>query len=269
MCEGGSCQLLGSFGIAVQMFIGVWCFFVLFVLWRCESPRRSLHTWLGDMSKQMIGAFWGHAMNVGMAVFFGERLGPSEANNQCVWYMVGFMSDIIFVTLLCWLVTRWVRPHVRQRCGLDLGDYEDPSIDLEPLALDDDASSVPIRRSHWAIWSLQLTIWLGIMTGVKVVVCYGVYVLQAVGYFWTAVAFDIFGLCGHRRLQLIASVVIVPIIGDTIQFAIQDGFLKKKLRIGDYREGSGKYATISREEAGALLDDSTPSGSAREEDAAE
>lgn len=265
-CAGGSCKLFGTFGIAVQVFIGAWCFLVLFVLWRLETPRRPAHTWFGDMSKQMIGAFWGHMMNVYMAVYFGQWLDPPEANNQCVWYMVGFMSDIVFVTALCWLVTLWVRPCVQQRCGLDLGDYEEPLSNMRPVSAvdgEDASSSLGDSRVDWRIWSFQLLIWLGIMTFVKIFVFYFAYVFQGLFYFWTAVTYHFFGLCGpnqwHRRMQLVVSIIFVPIVGDTIQFAIQDSFLKKKMTdfigAGGAREMvEGKYADIS--ERGSFLAES-------------
>lgn len=47
-------------------------------------------------------------------------------------------------------------------------------------------------------------------------------------YVWFALAFQGLGLCGRLNLQLIVSVVVVPVIGDALQFAIQDTFLKKK-----------------------------------------
>ncbi|CAE8623110.1 unnamed protein product, partial [Polarella glacialis] len=73
------------------------------------SPRRSFLTWVGDMSKQMVGAGWGHCMNIATAVVFGVELESSAANNQCVWYLVGFLCDISFVTFLCWAVNAAIR----------------------------------------------------------------------------------------------------------------------------------------------------------------
>merc|ERR1719387_338362 len=161
-CEGGTCELFGLFGIAVQVLIGVWCFVVLVILWRWERPRRSFSTWLGDMSKQMVGAAWGHFMNIAMALIFGlAPNGATPANNQCVWYTVGFVSDIIFVTVLSWIVTEAVRPIVLDRYGIDLGDYEDTHGESEE---EEDNASFRSRFSglmSWRIWVRQTGIWLG------------------------------------------------------------------------------------------------------------
>uniref|UniRef100_A0A7S0B832 Uncharacterized protein n=1 Tax=Pyrodinium bahamense TaxID=73915 RepID=A0A7S0B832_9DINO len=177
------------------------------------------------MSKQLVGAGWGHFMNLFVAVLFGKALTTSEANNQCVWYLVGFMSDIVFVTFLCWAVTTAARPWIRKHCGIDIGDYEGAS------SSDDAGEKQQAERpalSPWLMWCFQTAIWLAIMTLVKAVVSAGVYVAQDILYTGFALAFRAIGLCHHQNAQLVTSVIVVPIIGDAFQFAVQDGFLKKR-----------------------------------------
>lgn len=225
-CPGGTCELFGVFGILVQCLIGLWCVFTLLVMWWLETPRRSLLAWLGDMSKQMVGAAYGHFMNVGVALLFGTALETAATNNQCVWYLVGFLSDIFFSTFLCWLLTRALRPLFRSKCGIDIGEYED-----ESKAADDEAS-----MPAWLMWSLQTAIWLGILTVVKLVVSLGVYLAQEPLYCGLATLYRQLGLCHHQRAQLVASVVLVPIVGDAFQFAVQDSFLKNNAGTASSKE---------------------------------
>eukprot|EP00931_Biecheleriopsis_adriatica_P112932 TRINITY_DN87804_c0_g1_i1.p1 TRINITY_DN87804_c0_g1~~TRINITY_DN87804_c0_g1_i1.p1 ORF type:complete len:253 (+),score=35.12 TRINITY_DN87804_c0_g1_i1:31-759(+) len=215
-CPGGTCELFGIFGILVQVLIGAWCLLTLLVLWRMETPRRPFMTWLGDMSKQMVGAGYGHFLNIFVALLFGEELESAASNNQCVWYLVGFLSDIFFCTFLCWVVTKAMRPVIKERCGIDIGDYDSND------NVDDGRQSI----APWVMWCLQTGIWLGIMTAVKAVVSLGVYLAQGPLYGSLASAFHVVGLCHHQRAQLLVSVVFVPIIGDAFQFAVQDSFLK-------------------------------------------
>jgi len=225
-CEGGTCQLFGRFGIFVQLLIGAWCLLTLVVLWRCEAAdkRRPFLTWLGDMSKQLVGAAWGHFMNVFLALFVGNELeGGSTLNNQCVWYLMGFLSDIICVTFLCWWVTSAARPLIRKKCGIDIGEYEQDSHSPSP-----DGVAMVKGVPPWAMWCIQTGIWLAIMTAVKVVVSIGVFAAQNYLYVWLALAFQYGGLCHHQRAQLITSVIVVPVIGDAFQLAVQDGFLKRR-----------------------------------------
>lgn len=220
-CPGGTCQLFGLFGLFVQTLIGVWCVLTLLFLWWLETPRRSLTSWFGDMSKQMIGAGWAHFMNVFIALLLGQ-VETKIANNQCVWYVAGFCCDILFCTFLCWAVNSAVRPRMKQSCGIDIGDYEGHT--------DDKTDSL----NPWMSWILQTAIWMGIMTVVKVLVSVAIFLLQDIIYGSFASLFYHAGLCHHQRAQLLVSVLFLPIIGDAIQFAVQDGFLKSRAASQSY-----------------------------------
>lgn len=159
-------------------------------------------------------------MNVFAALLFGIILEADSNNNQCVWYLVGFLSDIFFCTFLNVALTSFVRPLFRNHCGIDIGDYEGHGAEQE-----DDRKT---NMQPWLMWSLQVAIWLGILTCVKAVVTLGVYLGENLLYTALAMCFHMSGLCGHQRAQLVASVIVVPIIGDAFQFAVQDSFLKKK-----------------------------------------
>lgn len=246
-CGGGSCELFGIFGIFVQCMIGVWCVVTLVVIWRCETPRRDFCTWLGDMSKQLVGAGWGHAMNIFLALLFGKAIDSAATNNQCVWYLIGFLSDIFCVTFLCWWVTSSLRPHIKERCGIDIGEYEGAGPGDKAEGSQEDDTSVPSETgmTWWLMWFAQTGIWLLIMTSVKAVVSVVVYLLQDWFYTWLATAFRILNLCGHAEAQLVMSVIVIPVVGDAFQFAVQDTFLKRKM------EQAPSYAELREKEGGA------------------
>lgn len=256
-CEGGSCQLFGVFGIFVQLMIGVWCVLTLVTLWRCEKNRRDFCTWLGDMSKQLVGAGWGHAMNIFLALIFGTALESEAANNQCVWYLVGFLSDIFVVTFLCWLVTSNLRPHIKEQCGIDIGEYDqaagersDSSQEGDVLEPDEQAG-----MAWWMMWICQTGIWILIMTSVKVAVSICVFLAQDWLYGGLATIFHSLGLCGHEHSQLITSVIIVPVIGDAFQFAVQDTFLKRKAEEDSYEECQSQELQKGRDPGDCELSD--------------
>jgi len=230
-CPGGSCKLFGPFGLLVQALIGVWCVLTLVVMWKLEKHPRPFLVWLGDMSKQMVGAGYGHFMNIFLAMLFGEALTDESTNNQCVWYLVAFLSDIIFVTALCWLATKAVRPLIQRHCGMDIGDYggeEASNNDDSSESSEDEQANCVKGCPPWVVWCCQTGIWLAIMTAVKAVVTVGLYFGQGPLYASLAWIFSSTGLCGHHRRQLAVSVIVVPLIGDALQFAVQDGFLKKQ-----------------------------------------
>eukprot|EP00928_Gymnodinium_smaydae_P088678 TRINITY_DN72741_c0_g1_i1.p2 TRINITY_DN72741_c0_g1~~TRINITY_DN72741_c0_g1_i1.p2 ORF type:complete len:280 (+),score=47.04 TRINITY_DN72741_c0_g1_i1:220-1059(+) len=261
-CAGGTCELFGLFGIIVQLVIGVWCVYVLWYMWRIESPRRSYETWVGDMSKQLVGATWGHFMNVAMAMVFG-RATSVVGRNQCVWYLVGFVTDIIFVTFLSWYVTAKLRPVILRRCGLDIGDYEPPP-------KDELATSRPhTGRVSSKVWVQQTLIWLAITTFVKVVVAFGVILCQDLLYWIFAISFSVLGLCGHRRAQIVVSLFLVPLIGDAFQFAVQDGFLKRRLMDNPDKRADVEYSVVSSESQALIDNANTPANTFDREQAEE
>mmetsp|Transcript_27060 Transcript_27060/g.59386 ORF Transcript_27060/g.59386 Transcript_27060/m.59386 type:complete len:250 (-) Transcript_27060:77-826(-) len=231
VCEGGTCELFGIFGIAVQVSIALWCISVLLFMWGMETPRRSFFTWCGDSSKQLIGAGWGHAMNVFLAMLFGLALEPVDSRNQCVWYLVVFMSDIIFVTLLCWAATVTLRPFFRDRCGIDIGEYEGNEDEGSQKGEASGTGAAPTGR--WRMWAIQLVLWLSIVTIIKAFVTTAIYFSQGVFYSAVALFFRSLGMCGHQRAQLVTSVIVVPVLGDAFQFVVQDNFLKKKQEAKD------------------------------------
>lgn len=221
----GKCELMGWFGIAVQSFIAVWCFLTLLFMWRIETHRRSCFTWFFDMSKQGAGAAWGHCMNVIWAILAGEAFKTGTHHNQCVWYLVGFCSDIIFCTFLSWAANAALRPIFLRRCKIDIGDYEGNS---DNATAGDSGMQGSGQSVSVGMWLCQTGIWLAILTVVKIVVSIGCWLGQDLLYTSIAGCFRALGLVGHDRAQLIASVIIVPIIGDAFQFAVQDTFLKRK-----------------------------------------
>lgn len=230
-CGGGTCELLGLFGIFVQGIIAAWCMLTLVVLWRCETPRRPIFRWLGDMSKQLVGAAWGHFMNVMLAIVAGSSLATETMENQCVWYLVGFLSDIVLGTFLSWWLTSSARPLFRLHCGLDIGAYEGidgPEDNDDNEEEDGDATaSAEARMPGWLIWGVQTGIWVLILTLAKMIVLVGVYYGRGPIYTVIALGFRWARLCAHQWKQLVFSVIVVPVIGDAIQFAVQDFFLKK------------------------------------------
>lgn len=224
------CQLLGVFGWSVQFCIATWCVAVLVFMWRIESPRRPCYTWFLDCSKQMVGAGWGHFMNIFWALICGKVMKTDEHKDQCVWYLVGFVSDIIICTFLCWLANTLLRPVFVSTCGIDIGDYEGaPPEESQDKALVSDAAKNDSEEPGcpWRMWLIQTSIWLSIMTSIKVVVCVICYLLQDHFYTWIAMGFVYVGASHNAHAQLVISVIIVPVIGDALQFAVQDTFLKR------------------------------------------
>jgi hypothetical protein len=235
VCRGGECQLFGAFGIAVQCGIGLWCFLVLLAMWRLESEsqRRSCAQWSADMSKQGFSTGWMHFMNVFCSIIFGALDAASALTNQCVWYLLIFLTDVIFVTLICWAVTSALREPLIKHCNIDIGEYDDDGSQKKMTHERSSRGSV-----SWQNWLKQLAIWIAIVTVVKLIVFVGVFLTQSSLYDLIADVFRFIGLCGHPHWQLMFSVIIIPLIGDAFQLAVQDCFLKRRLKDDPADDGS-------------------------------
>jgi hypothetical protein len=56
--EKKECELLGEFGILMQVVLGITSFSSLFLKRHLEYPKRSLRVYLLDVSKQAFSAGW-------------------------------------------------------------------------------------------------------------------------------------------------------------------------------------------------------------------
>merc|ERR1711924_276125 len=82
------------------------------------------------------------------------------------------------------------------------------------------------------MWMCQTFIWLMILTGVKLAVCILNWFCQDWFYAGLAEGFKFIKIQNNPHAQLITSVIVVPVIGDALQFAIQDTFLKRNDKVG-------------------------------------
>ena len=95
--EQKECELLGSFGIFMQIILGITSFSSLFLKRHMEYPKRSLRVYFLDVSKQAFSASWQHILNIVLAVFLQLKV---NKGNGCDWYFINFIFDILFVVLI-------------------------------------------------------------------------------------------------------------------------------------------------------------------------
>eukprot|EP00747_Dinoflagellata_sp_TGD_P038684 gnl/TRDRNA2_/TRDRNA2_139820_c0_seq1.p1 gnl/TRDRNA2_/TRDRNA2_139820_c0~~gnl/TRDRNA2_/TRDRNA2_139820_c0_seq1.p1 ORF type:complete len:246 (-),score=26.11 gnl/TRDRNA2_/TRDRNA2_139820_c0_seq1:86-823(-) len=218
------CELFGTFGLLVQGFIAAFCFFTLFTIWRCETPRRNFLTWVFDVTKQLTGASWAHILNVCQAQVFSTLPTERTGNNACIFYLISFMFDVIVNTFLCWQLHRLVRPLLLRRCSIEIGEYEKEE---EKNSILDDSPSVGPSASKWRQMILQTAIWLGIISSVRIIAVPILYFGQGFMYRIYDWLFDVCMLDGHPRRELIVSIILIPMGCDVLQFAFVDSILKK------------------------------------------
>lgn len=243
--EPASCELLGPVGIAVQLAITGVCAAAMLTVWACESPRRPFLVWAFDISKQVVGAAYGKLYNIAQAELLARALtAQSGRDDQCVWYLEGIVTDCFLTTFLCWGAMKVARPLLLERCGVDVGNYEGGHDEPSPTVVDHDAADsrdglieskevagesaqAPILNvDTFRAWLVQVAVWIGIITAVRLVVTTYLFLTQDLMYKIFAGVFSVLHL--HSELQkMIFAVLVFPAFGDTFQIVVQDCFLKK------------------------------------------
>jgi len=237
------CNLLGRVGIAVQVAITVVCAIVFLCVWFCETPRRPFLTWLFDISKQVVGAAYGKLYNIAQSVVFASLLSVGSGHqDQCVWYLMSITMDCFFLTFLLWGANDFMRPILLERCGIDIGDYDEPlestleSADVEESTLS--ARDLPCKQTSIAsimvpetgqvrMWLMQMGIWIAIITVVRLCLSVLLFFIQHQVYEFHEGIFYLLGL-ESQTIKLVFAVLIYPVFADTFQIVVQDHFLKKQ-----------------------------------------
>jgi len=219
-----SCSLLGRFGLYVQVVLALSIFTSLVFKWVLEGhPRlyrllccakdppqkRSLTVFILDISKQIISSTVAHILNITQAIFF-RKLHLTGGANQCVWYLIGVSGDCFATTFLACYILYYLRPCLVKYYAIDVGEYDENNGNFSPGA-----------------WFQQTVLWCIIILQVRLVLLITVFVLRQPLY---DAGQEILAPLDVKK-QLITVLVIVPLIGNNVQFLIQDAFLRAKKKM--------------------------------------
>ena len=204
----------------MQVALGVFSFSGLFIKRNFEYPKRSYRIFLLDISKQGLSAGWTHVMNLFLAVYLQLKV---NKGNGCDWYFINFICEILFGLVLVYLIHKLIIKFAERNDILILqsGVY---------LSIHD---AQYIYRYTWEeldkhinyrVWLIQLGIWLMIVTIAKLLVF-------AILFQFAAQIIDV-GINilsifrGYPNLELFFVMILVPFIMNSLQYWIQDNFLK-------------------------------------------
>eukprot|EP01016_Furgasonia_blochmanni_P015860 TRINITY_DN1887_c0_g1_i7.p2 TRINITY_DN1887_c0_g1~~TRINITY_DN1887_c0_g1_i7.p2 ORF type:complete len:257 (-),score=20.39 TRINITY_DN1887_c0_g1_i7:908-1678(-) len=236
------CELLGTFGLFIQFLLGCACFLSLIIKRSREHPKRIWKIWILDNSKQVSSALTAHCMNIALSfVFVSIRKG----SDQCSWYFVTLMFDTTVGVGISYIILRFLdRAFGRMKLRhLQSGNYfkEVPLIEASESDIESDIKSNPDTKVtiDYTMWFLQLLFWNIVVLLSKSVL----FLIEAllVDPLDTASSFILGGLDSYANIKLVVVVIIVPCIMNSVQFWIQDTFLKKTDFGTDDRRIVSKY----------------------------
>ncbi|KAM9898220.1 hypothetical protein OXX69_009960 [Metschnikowia pulcherrima] len=116
--ESGKCELVGTFSLLTQAFLGLLCLSSLIVKRYYENPvRRTWQVWSYDVSKQVVGASGVHVFNLILSMLKsspGQVLsrnadGSCEGSDECTgdpcdWYFLSIVLDCTIGVYILYLV---------------------------------------------------------------------------------------------------------------------------------------------------------------------
>ncbi|KAI8371478.1 vacuolar membrane protein-domain-containing protein [Radiomyces spectabilis] len=201
------CQLLDGFAILIQVLLASTALFTLVYKRSRERPQRPVSIWALDVSKQFIGSFVIHFLNLAVSYLAGRpHRGPRT--NLCVWYFLNVAVDTTLGVCILWAwlhALQWVleRLHVTY---VRTGHYGPP----------------PLRR-RLGPWFKQTLIFVAAEALMKfcVYVMFRVFpILFELGSWvlkWTK---------DNYRYQVVFVMLIFPLIMNAMQFWIVDTIVK-------------------------------------------
>ncbi|KAF9147614.1 hypothetical protein BG015_010719 [Linnemannia schmuckeri] len=215
---GGTCELMSSFAIFVQLLLATIAFSTLIFKRSKERPMRPLKVWLYDVSKQIVGGVVIHSLNLLAATIFG--LSERKDNNPCIWYFLNIFLDTTFGVGVLYLFLKAADKyfvHMRME-GLRTGDYGNPP-----------------QFERW--WKQTFVFSLGLVV-MKIVVV----IVLTWPFLFTFGEWVLGWTMQNEKLQILFVMLILPLSMNICQFWVIDYILKQKtpekfpIRIDDDEE---------------------------------
>lgn len=220
----------------VQFFLAFLAICSLWIKRMNEIPRRRFSTWFLDVSKQAVGAAYGHVLNMMVAAVIASNVrGEEQLEDQCAWYAINFLID---TTLGLFLAVM----------GLRLLDYVAATLEWKTLQ----NSGVYTGDDGLLHWFHQLVAWLSILTFVKVILLFVLWIFSEP---LAAVAKIIFKpLQANIRFELIFVMILFPAVMNILYFWITDTFLKAKPEHKDAHESPSQHDDDAHSVSSTLMD---------------
>eukprot|EP01064_Diplonema_japonicum_P037281 TRINITY_DN8684_c0_g1_i1.p1 TRINITY_DN8684_c0_g1~~TRINITY_DN8684_c0_g1_i1.p1 ORF type:complete len:293 (+),score=64.90 TRINITY_DN8684_c0_g1_i1:42-920(+) len=214
--EGNECTVAGTkFAWLVQACLLAMAIGILgYKRWR-EVPRRPWKVFLMDATKQGVSSGAAHMCGMVSTIILSHA---TEEKLECGWYLMAFMIDTTFGVYVAYRLLRRLEREALSRDWPSLissGSYKAPNRDHDPIA-DPDTT----------VWLKQLSSFTFI-----VILARGAS-LSVVTSLLYPLDFVVVLICkvfkGHPKAFLVCVMVLGPGLLNTVQWWVQDNFLKKQ-----------------------------------------
>lgn len=139
-----------------------------------------------------------------------------------MWYFMNMVLDTVFGLMIAYVLFKIV-DHIAVTNNIEVlkhGVYMDEKVDLVSI----DKQDSPDKHINFRIWVLQMVVWCMIVFLSKIIVFFFEIIyhkpIVRIGELFLS------KLAGHPQLELFVVMVVIPVSFNSIQFWVQDNFLK-------------------------------------------
>ncbi|KAG5416953.1 hypothetical protein I9W82_004584 [Candida metapsilosis] len=246
--DDGKCELIGTFSLLTQAFLGFICLSSLIVKRFYEHPiRRTWPVWSFDVSKQLIGALGVHIFNVilsvlktapGLMLLSGDKPNydddDPDKDDPCDWYFLNIVFDCTIGVYVLYLVFKGVNYickrmlHITQIESGEYGDVNNPS---------------------WKAFSKQLAIYFTSLMITKFIL-YGLVEIFERELLWITSHILLRWLDEYPdEVEIFIVMFLIPIIMNCLQLILIDNFIRNQVWFESNKLIRFKYPNFDEETA--------------------
>ena len=199
-----------AFTAWVQIFLAVFALGSLWFKRMREKPRRKFETWFMDISKQGIGAVYAHLLNMLVAAIIAANhnaSGEDKLDDQCAWYAINYLVDTTFGLVLALMFLKLLDIIANQKNWESLKH-----------------SGVYYGPDKWTHWRDQVAAWVVVLTLVKVVILFFMWIFSSFLAFWGRILFK--PMQANIRFELLFVMIFFPGFLNVMYFWVIDSYIK-------------------------------------------
>lgn len=202
-----TCELISNeFGYFVQFVLSVSSLIFLVMKYYFEDPRRPLHVWFKDTTKQGTGMIIAHCMNIWLSIYLQN---PDESTDECDNYFINYNVDLLLGITMYYGMLRGCK-------------YLTQSMNKEEIWYK--ITDTGNYHGECCIFLCQSVLWWMIIIITKLFIFWSfIYPLQSQ---WLTVGHYLLHSIANENKKLTFVMIIDPLIMNTIQIMIQDLYLR-------------------------------------------
>jgi len=188
---------------------------------------------LMDASKQLIGSFWIHLLNLLFAAVL-EKEFQDAGGDECDWYWVNIVVDttlgVVCVYGLLRLMTRSIQEFLPDQADdLRTGEYNDAN-----------------GKFVLTKYAKQVLLWLVIVSAMKI--CMVIIMMIGHSLFLAIASAVLSPFEASAEAKLMMAMIVTPCIMNALQYWVTDNFIRKKTGAGDsLMDGGDNEGDIERD----------------------